>query len=165
MQPAEVFLRGNFHGVIVLDGALQLALAGGALLGHDDVAVHIRHDLLFAVGLHDHRLRVEQVGVADGHVLCALGGDAHAVPDAVDVLGVQLDLLGVPADDDEVGLDAEVRAHRLGKFGVKADQLARLGVLVVDGGEEGDADVEDAVAEDVIRVAPFFREGEGQHAI
>ena len=78
------------------------------------------------------------------------------------LLELSVDLLGVPADDDEVGLDAEVRAHRLGKLGVKADQVARLGILVVDGGEKCDADVEDAVAEYVVGVALLFREGEGR---
>ena len=66
-------------------------------------------------------------------------GQGHAVPDAVDALGVQLDNFGVPVDLNKVGLHAQLFADGSGKLGVKAGEIA-VGVSVVHRLIDGVAD-------------------------
>ena len=79
--------------------------------------------------MDDDALSVDQIARGEIHVLTALLGDGQTVPDRVDVLRLELCLLGVPVDDLELGLNAKLSAYRLSELGVKADQL--IGVLLV----------------------------------
>ena len=80
---------------------------------------------------------VFHVGDADAHGLQALGGDAQAVPDAVDIARIQLHLLGVPIDAQAFQLYAQLIAHGLGHVDIKARNFARDGIQIPHRGEAG----------------------------
>ena len=81
-----------------------------------------------------------------------LVGDGHAVPDGVDVLGIQLEELLTPVgDDEELAVHAQLLGEHPGKLGVEAGPLAVL-VLVVHRLVVGNTDDKLSVLLDVLRV-------------
>src|SRR5699024_2447979 len=92
--------------LVLLDGGFT----GGAGFGHHGLADEVGGGGIAAAGLHHNDLGVLGVGLGAGGVRQNVIGERHAVPDAVDALGVQLHDLGIPVDLHELRLHAQLLA-------------------------------------------------------
>ncbi|MPM87516.1 hypothetical protein SDC9_134612 [bioreactor metagenome] len=85
---------------------------------------------------------VGDIGLRKIHILNALGGDGHAVPDAIDLSGIKLKLLGIPVNGLELNLNTHALGYFLGKVDIKTDDLVLVvaeshrGVAVVKADDE-----------------------------
>ncbi len=103
-----------------------------------------------------HNLRIQAVGLGGRHARFHLVGQRHAVPNAVDRLGVKLHDLVVPVDFNKLGLYAQRLGKRLRHIRVKADPLTGV-ILVVHRRKVGDANHQRALILDVRRIAAVRR--------
>ena len=101
---------------------------------------------------HNDHLCILCISLGGSGVLHDIIGQGHAVPDAVDALGIQLHDLGIPVDLHKLRLHAQLFADSSGQLGIKTGEVA-IGIGVVHGLVNSVANDQLALALDVIQIA------------
>ena len=156
---------GLHRGVFIAQGG-NLCLTGAAgLYGEHQVCAILGGLVLVClVGGDDDHLGVVAVGIGAGHGGGDLIGEGHAVPYAVNALGVQLQYLVVPLDFHEFHFHPQVLCKGGGHVCIEANPVA-VSILVVHGGKVGDAHHQGALLLDIIGVGLLGEGGncQGHH--